>query len=77
MNWSYLLIALIASIALRITCLIPGKISELQNKRQTYIQQCLIQKEERLHPAVGRGIFTQALRTEYQVAAGKSFVVPW
>lgn len=28
------------------------------------------------HPAVGRGIFTQLLRTEYQVAAGKTFVVP-
>lgn len=33
-------------------------------------------KEGRLHPAVGRGIFTQVLRTEYQVAAGKTFVVP-
>lgn len=33
--------------------------------------------EGRLHPAVGRGIFTQVLRTEYQVAAGKTFVVPW
>lgn len=26
---------------------------------------------------MGRGIFTQVLRTEYQVAAGKTFVVPW
>lgn len=30
----------------------------------------------RPHPAVGPGIFTKVLRTEYQVAAGKSFVVP-
>ena len=34
-------------------------------------------KEGRLRPAVGRGIFMQVLRTEYQVAAGKTFVVPW
>lgn len=32
-------------------------------------------KEGRPHPAVGRGISTQVLRTEYQVPAGKTFVV--
>lgn len=33
-------------------------------------------KGGRPRPAVGPGISTIALRTEYRVAAGKSFVVP-
>lgn len=76
-NWSYLLIALIACIALRITWLVMSLNLWLQNKRQTYVKQWLIWKSAAFALAVGWGIFTRVLRTECQVAAGKPFVVPW
>lgn len=70
---SYLLIALIAR-ALRIC----SRWNLWTSKQKT--DMCITMpdiKEGRPHPAEGRGIFTKVLRTEYQVAAGKSFVVPW
>lgn len=70
---SYLLIALIAS-ALRIR----SRWNLWTSKQKT--EKCITMpdiKGGRPHPAVGRGIFTKVLRTEYQVAAGKSFVVLW
>lgn len=70
---SYLLIALIAC-ALRIC----SRWNLWTSKQKT--DMCITIpdiKGGRPHPAVGRGIFTKVLRTEYQVAAGKSFVVLW
>lgn len=76
-NWSYLLIALIACIALRITLFLVS-LNLWTSKQKTDICKTMPDiKEGRIPPAVGRGIFTQVLRTEYQVAAGKTFVVPW
>lgn len=70
---SYRLIALIAR-ALRIC----SRWNLWTSKQKT--DMCIMIpdiKEGRPHPAEGRGIFTKVLRTEFQVAAGKSFVVPW
>lgn len=74
---SYLpLIALIAGAALRIT-LPLFLIKSLRFKTKGADRSTTVAGERGgFHPAVGRGIFTQLLRTEYQVAAGKTFVVP-
>ena len=47
------------------------------SKQKTDISKTMADtEEERLHLTGGRGIFTQALRTECLVAAGKTFVGP-
>lgn len=69
-------IALIAGAALRITCLYSwSNLGASKTKGADRSTTTAGGKREGFHPAVGRGIFTQLLRTEYQVAAGKSFVV--
>lgn len=76
--WSHLLIALIAVLLWGLPILFPVSLNLCSSKQRTDICKTMPDiKEGRIHPAVGPGIFTQLLCTEYQVTAGKTFVVPW